>query len=126
MPAVGIIGTLDTKGREFAFLKERIQSLGAEVLVVDCGTGGRPHFAPEIPAAEVAAAGGISLEELQVRRDRGECVSVMARGAAVVAAQLFAEGKIQGLVSLGGSAGTTIGTSAMRALPVGVPKLMVS
>src|SRR5205823_15022824 len=83
-------------------------------------------YAPERAAAEVAAAGGASLVELLAKRDRGEAVAAMARGAAAVARSLHAEGRIQGLIGMGGSAGTTIGTEAMRALPVGVPKLMVS
>jgi uncharacterized protein (UPF0261 family) len=126
LATVGIIGTLDTKGKEFEYLRDKIRSLGVETLVIHCGTGGEPYFHPDVPAEEVAEAGGVSLADLQSRRDRGECVSVMAQGAAVVAARLHAEGRVDGLVSLGGSAGTTIGTSAMRALPVGVPKLMVS
>lgn len=126
MAVVGIVGTLDTKGREFQYLRDRVRAAGAETLVIDCGTGAEPYFAPEVSASEVAEAGGVPLPELQSRRDRGECVATMARGAAVVAERLYAEGKIAGLVSLGGSAGTTIGTSAMRALPVGAPKLMVS
>jgi uncharacterized protein (UPF0261 family) len=126
MATVGIIGTLDTKGQEFAYLRERIAAAGVDTLVIDAGVLGQPFFAPDVPAAEVAAAGGTNHADLLAERDRGHSVAVMARGAAVVAARLFAEGKIHGLISLGGSAGTTIGTSAMRALPVGVPKVMVS
>jgi uncharacterized protein (UPF0261 family) len=126
MATVGIIGTLDTKGQEFAYLKERIEAAGAKTFVIDAGVVGEPFFTPDVPAAEVAKAGGATREALLAERDRGHAVAVMAQGAAVVAARLFAEGKFQGLISLGGSAGTTIGTSAMRALPVGVPKLMVS
>lgn len=126
MPVVGIVGTLDTKGREFEYLRDRIRARGAETLVIDCGTGGAAHFTPDVNAEEVAAAGGTALAELRERNDRGESVSAMARGAAVVAARLFGEGRLHALISLGGSAGTTIGTAAMRALPVGVPKVMVS
>jgi uncharacterized protein (UPF0261 family) len=126
MATVGIIGTLDTKGQEFAYLKERVEAAGARTLVIDAGVLGEPYFAPDVSAAEVAKAGGTTREALLAERDRGHAVAVMAQGAAVVAARLFAERKIQGLISLGGSAGTTIGTSAMRALPVGIPKLMVS
>ena len=125
MPVVGIVGTLDTKGHEFAFLKERLKAAGVRTLVLHCGAD-TPLFPPDVTNSEVAAAGGESLEGLLARRDRGELVAVMARGAATTAARLFAEGRLDGLISLGGSAGTTIGTAAMRALPVGVPKLMVS
>jgi uncharacterized protein (UPF0261 family) len=126
MATVGIVGTLDTKGGEFAFLKGQIEAAGARTLVINTGVLDAPVFAPEVSAAEVAAAGGSSLESLAARRDRGEAVAAMAQGAAAVAVRLLDEGKIDALISLGGSAGTTIGTSAMRALPVGVPKLMVS
>jgi uncharacterized protein (UPF0261 family) len=126
MPTVAIVGTLDTKGQEFAFLRDRLRSQGVEPLTVDAGVAGEPYYVPEIGAAEVAAAGGADLAALRARGDRGESVAAMARGAADVARRLHAEGRIQGVISLGGSAGTTIGTAAMRALPVGVPKVMVS
>jgi uncharacterized protein (UPF0261 family) len=126
MATVGIVGTLDTKGREFAFLKERIEAAGAQTLVINTGVLDPPYLAPDVSAAEVAEAGDSSVESLRGARDRGEAIAAMARGAAVVAARLHAEGRIDALISLGGSAGTTIGTAAMRALPVGVPKLMVS
>lgn len=125
MPTVAIFGTLDTKGREFEYLRDAIRTHGVDTVVVDCGTG-NPGFPPNISAGEIAAAGGTALEALRSRGDRGESVAVMARGAAGVAARLYAEGRIQGVIGLGGSAGTIIGTSAMRALPAGVPKLMVS
>jgi uncharacterized protein (UPF0261 family) len=125
-PTACVIGTLDTKGAEFAFLCDRLRELGVRPYVIDCGTGGPPHFEPDVPAIEVAEAACYSLRELLDRQDRGECVEVMSKGAAVITRRLFREGKIQGVISLGGSAGTTIGTSAMRALPVGVPKVMVS
>jgi len=126
MPTVAIFGTLDTKGTEFRFLRDRLRALGVETLVVDCGALEAPAFPPDVAAEEVAEAAGTSLAALRARRDRGEAVAAMARGAARIAARLFAEGRLQGIVSLGGSAGTTIGTAAMRALPVGVPKVMVS
>lgn len=126
MPTVAIFGTLDTKGAEFRFLRDRLRALGVEPLVVNCGPLEEPAFPPDVSAQEVAAAAGTSLAALRARRDRGEAVAAMARGAAQIAAQLFAEGRLHGIISLGGSAGTTIGTAAMRALPVGVPKVMVS
>ncbi len=126
MPTVAIVGTLDTKGVEFAFLRDRLRSHGVGTLTVDCGALGEPFFPPEVGAAEVAAAAGADLAVLRERRDRGEAVATMARGAAAIVARLHAEGTVQGVISLGGSAGTTIGTAAMRALPVGVPKVMVS
>ena len=123
---VGIVGTLDTKGTEFQFLKGQIEGGGLSTLVINAGVLGKPVFEPDVPANEVAKAGGADLEDLIRVADRGRNVAAMAKGVAVVAKRLYEEGKIHGIISLGGSAGTTIGTSAMRALPVGVPKVMVS
>lgn len=123
---VGILGTLDTKGAEFAFLKARVEAAGAATLTIDVGILGEPAFAPDVTAEEVARAAGADLAALRTRGDRGEAVAAMASGAAAVVARLHREGRIGGVVSMGGGGGTAIGTAAMRALPVGVPKLMVS
>ncbi len=123
---VGIVGTLDTKGMEFQFIKEQIEASGTATCVVNTGIIGEPHFAPDVSAGEVAAAAGGSLKALQDGGDRGVAVAAMAEGAAKIIAELQRDGKIDGVISLGGSAGTTIGTTAMRAVPVGVPKIMVS
>ena len=125
-PTVVVVGTLDTKGPEFAFLKQRIEAAGPRTVVIDAGVVGEPAFTPDVSHHEVARAGGESLSALVERHDRGHAVNTMARGAAVIVARLFREGSVDGIVALGGSAGTTIGTAAMRALPVGVPKVMVS
>ncbi|MBM3214502.1 UPF0261 family protein [Candidatus Poribacteria bacterium] len=125
-PVVAIVGTLDTKGPELQFLKERAEALGVATCVINVGIVGDPLFEPAVSAGTVAEAAGTSLSALRAEADRGKSVTAMAAGVAVVAERLHAEGAIHGVVSLGGSAGTTIGTSAMRALPVGVPKLMVS
>jgi uncharacterized protein (UPF0261 family) len=126
MPTVCIVGTLDTKGPEFAFLKKRIEDAGCRAVVIDAGILGEPSFPPDIGREAVARAAGERLADLVARNDRGAAVNAMARGAAAIVAKLHGEKKIDGVVGLGGSAGTTIGTAAMRALPVGVPKLMVS
>ena len=123
---VGIVGTLDTKGMEFQFIKEQIEASGTSTCVVNAGIIGEPDFEPDVSAGEVAEAGGTSLQALQDGGDRGVAVAAMAEGAAKIIAQLQSDGKIDGVISLGGSAGTTIGTTAMRAVPVGVPKIMVS
>ncbi|MGA2986701.1 MAG: Tm-1-like ATP-binding domain-containing protein [Terriglobia bacterium] len=123
---VAIIGTLDTKGEEFAYLRSRIESAGLATLVIDCGVLGAPAFTPDISRAEVASAAGQKFEDLLARHDRGSSIAVMAEGAAVIVRRLFEERRIHGLISLGGSAGTTIGTTTMRLLPAGFPKLMVS
>lgn len=123
---VAILGTLDTKGEEFAYLCRRIQASGVGTLVIDSGVLGTPAFAADVSRDEVARQSGHTIEGLVSERDRGKSVAVMAEGAAAVVRRLFDEGKIQGLISLGGTAGTTIGALAMQALPSGFPKVMVS
>ncbi|MCY3742458.1 MAG: Tm-1-like ATP-binding domain-containing protein [Candidatus Poribacteria bacterium] len=123
---VGIVGTMDTKGIEFAFIKTQIESAGVSTCVINTGILGDPQLTPDISADEVAQAGGSSLQALRDEGDRGNSVTVMAQGAAVLVAEKQAAGEIDGIISLGGSAGTTIGTTAMQAVPVGVPKIMVS
>jgi len=123
---VAILGTLDTKGEEFAYLRSRIERAALATLVIDCGVLDPPAFTPDISRREVAAAGGEELDHLFATRDRGRSIAAMAAGAAAVVRRLFEEGRIQGLISMGGSAGTTIGTAAMRSLPAGFPKVMVS
>lgn len=121
-----IVGALDTKGEEFAFLKAEIEKRGCDTLVIDVGVLGEPLFQPDVPRERVAEAGGTPLAELVGQQDRGNAMAVMTRGVAVVAGQLYAEKKFDGIISMGGGGGTVMGTSAMRALPVGFPKVMVS
>ncbi len=123
---VAIIGALDTKGAEFAFLKAEIEKRGCKTLVINVGVLGEPAFPPDVDAAVVAEAGGAKLEELVAKRDRGEAMHVMARGIPLVMRKLYDEGKFDAVISMGGGAGTVIATSGMRSLPVGVPKLMVT
>ncbi|MBZ4653212.1 MAG: hypothetical protein JG781_550 [Peptococcaceae bacterium] len=123
---VVVLGTLDTKGQEFKFIKDVITATGLETLVIDAGVKGDPYFTPDITREEVARAGGSSLGELLAKDDRGEAVDIMMKGATEIVKKLYAEGRVAGIISMGGSAGTTIGSSAMRALPVGVPKVLVS
>ena len=123
---VCIVGTMDTKGIEFAFIKTQIESAGVSTCIINTGILGEPQLAPDISADEVAQAGGSSLQALRDEGDRGNSVTIMAQGAAALVAEKHAAGEIDGIISLGGSAGTTIGTTAMQAVPVGVPKIMVS
>lgn len=123
---IAVIGTFDTKGEEFTFLRERIESSGQRTLMIDVGVLGSPSLKPDISQAEVAAAANEDLAALRERRDRGRSVTTMAMGAIGIVRRLYQEGAIHGVISLGGSAGTTIATAAMRALPYGFPKLMVS
>jgi uncharacterized protein (UPF0261 family) len=123
---VALIGTLDTKGDEFAFLRNSIQACGLRTLIIDVGVLGKPPFTPEISRAAVAEAAKESLDALIAQKDRGRGVQAMATGIVAIMRHLYEQGTIHGVVSLGGSAGTTIATAAMRTLPVGFPKLMVS
>lgn len=123
---IALIGALDTKGADFAFVKRQIEEHGHKVLVIDAGVVGEPGFVPDIAATAVAEAGGSSLAALREQADRGAAIDVMTKGAAVIAKRLFDQGKMDGILGMGGSAGTIIGTSAMRALPLGFPKVMVS
>ena len=124
--AIVIVGTLDTKGAEHDFARGIIEDQGVDTHLIDAGVRGEPAVEADTPREEVVRCGGTELEELIDADDRGEAVDTMARGAAAVAADLHEEGVLEGILSLGGSAGTTIGTTAMRALPYGVPKVMVS
>jgi uncharacterized protein (UPF0261 family) len=123
---VVITGSLDTKGMEFAFLKELIEKEGLETLVIDFGVMGEPAFAPGITRQEVAKAGGGNLATLASGEHKDEAMRIMAAGLAVVVRRLFDEGKLDGIIGMGGGGGTSLATTAMRTLPVGVPKVMVS
>ena len=126
MPVIAVLGTMDTKADELGYVAGEIRRLGHEPLLVDVGTGGPPGIVPDISREDVAAASGIDLAALVARQDRGECVTAMAAAAAVLLPRLAREARIDGILALGGGGGTAIGTAAMRALPIGFPKLMVS
>ncbi len=126
MPAIAVLGTFDSKGPEHAFIAEAIRARGHEVLLIDTGSLEAPSIKPDISAREVAAASGEDWEEILGRKDRGTSVVFMSRAAAKYVAALEQQGRIQGIISLGGGGGSAISTAAMRALPIGFPKLMVS
>ena len=126
MKTVLLVGTLDTKGAEYAFVRDLIQARGVNTLVMDLGTVGLPLFPPDISASEVASRGGTSLGALRERGDRGQAIDVMLAGARAITREAFAAGRFDGVLGLGGGGGTAMITAAMRELPVGVPKLMVS
>jgi uncharacterized protein (UPF0261 family) len=126
MATIAILGTLDTKGPEHAYVASIIRERGHDGLLVDVGTGQAPAVQPDVSREEVAQLGGIDLASLTARHDRGECVTAMASAAAKALQKWQGEGRIDGVISLGGGGGTAIGTAAMRALPLGFPKLMVS
>jgi uncharacterized protein (UPF0261 family) len=124
--AVLLIGTLDTKGTEIGYVRDLLAAAGVATLVADAGALGSPAFAADIAREQVFGAAGSTLAEVQRLGDRGRAVSLASDGITKIALKLHGEGKVDGVFGLGGSAGTTIGTAAMRALPYGVPKLMVS
>lgn len=126
MSTIAILGTMDTKGVEHSYVADLIKQRGHQVLVIDVGTAGEPRLKPDITRVEVAAAAGVDFATLAAKQDRGDSVTVMSRGAPVVLAKLAEAKSIDGVISLGGGGGTAIATAAMRALPVGFPKLMVS
>jgi len=122
-----LLGTLDTKGREYAFLRERLELAGVGVLVADAGVLAPPDGCePDIGREELAAATGADVRELAAAADRGAAVTALAAAAAVLARRLYDDGRIDGVLAAGGSGNTAIAAAAMQALPVGVPKLMVS
>ena len=124
--SVVIVGTLDTKGEEIDFARDVLLAQGVDVHLVDVGVMGDPEIEPDTPASEVAEAAGESLEALREAGDRGRAMEAMGEGAAAVVTRLHDQGRLDGVLGLGGSGNTSIATEAMRALPVGVPKLMVS
>ncbi len=126
MATIAVLGTMDTKSIEHAYVADLIRARGHTPLLIDVGTGSAPGVTPDITREEVAEAAGIALAEIIARRDRGECVAAMATAAPVMADRLYREQKIKGIISLGGTGGTAIASAAMRALPIGFPKLLVS
>src|SRR4051794_2240697 len=126
MATVALVGTLDTKGKEFAFLAARVRAAGAGVILIDAGTGAPDGVIPDVDGEAVAAAAGTSQAELRAASDRGRAVTEMGRGAAVVVADLVARGRVGGVLAAGGSGGSSIAGQVMAALPVGLPKLLVS
>ncbi len=126
MATVVLLGTLDTKGREYEFLRDRVLEQGVDVLLLDAGILGEPLTLPDIGRDEIAEAAGVKVAALVSGNDRGAAIDAMARGAAIVVERLHADGRLDGILGLGGSGNSTIIAQAMRALPVGVPKLLVS
>jgi len=123
---VALVGTLDTKGPDYAFLAGRLRAGGAAVIVVDAGTGTPDGITPDIPAGQVAAAAGTTIGALRSAGDRGAAVTAMGRGAAALVSELAAAGRVDGVLAAGGSGGSSIAAQVMAALPVGLPKLLVS
>ncbi len=125
MVTVALLGTLDTKGEEYAWLKSKLIEHGVDTLAVDVGSFSQSSLA-DVTSDEVIAAAGADAAALRERRDRGEMMTVMGQGAAAVVKQLVADGRIHGMLAVGGSGGSSVAAPAMQALPVGFPKLLVS
>jgi uncharacterized protein (UPF0261 family) len=121
-----VLGTMDTKGREMTFVKSEIERHGQKALLIDTGVVGEPNGTADVTRAQVAEAGGTPLAALLKNPTREVAAPLMARGAAQIVGQLVATGRADGIVSLGGTQGTTLATSVMRQLPYGFPKVMVS
>jgi len=121
-----MVGALDTKGQEFKFLKEELEEREIDVLLMDVGILGKPFIKADISREEVAIAGGSNLEELISKSDRGKSMEIMEKGVATITKRLHSEGKISGIMGMGGTAGTGLASSAMKVVPLGIPKLIIS
>jgi uncharacterized protein (UPF0261 family) len=121
-----VLATLDTKGREAQYLREQIEKYGDKALVVDTGVTGTPGAHPDVTREEVAEAGGLPLARILEQPSRDVAAPVMAEGATKIITRLVEEGKVHGIVAMGGTQGTTLSTRVMRSLPYGFPKVMVS
>ncbi|MDN6291844.1 MAG: Tm-1-like ATP-binding domain-containing protein [Tetragenococcus halophilus] len=125
MKTIALAGTFDSKGHEFLYVKELIESLGLNTFMIDTGVFD-PVIEPDVSNAEVAGAIGEDIEEIASQKDRANATKLLAKGMKVLLPQLYGEGKFDGILSFGGTGGSSIVTQGMRALPIGVPKLMVS
>jgi uncharacterized protein (UPF0261 family) len=126
-PRIAVIATLDTKGDEIAYVRDRIDALGGEAVVIDSGILGEPvGCVPDVSRAEVAEAGGRPIDEVRAAGSRGAAVEQMQEGVRAVLEALWSERRVDGALCLGGAEGALLGAAAMAALPVGVPKLIVS
>jgi uncharacterized protein (UPF0261 family) len=125
-PTVVLLGTLDTKGTEYDYVRDRLLAEGVAVLLIDAGIVDAPTVTPDVTHEEVARAAGAEIRDLIARGDRGEAISIMARGAGEIVSRLHGEGRLHGILALGGSGNATLASQAMRRLPVGIPKLIVT
>ena len=121
-----VVATMDTKGKEVLFLMDSFKEAGVPVLTLDAGIMGRSPFEADVGRKEVARSGGMALEQVRKLGQEGKSLAVMIKGAISCALKLYNEGKIHGIIGIGGSMGTTLGTGVMRAFPVGFPKVMIS
>jgi len=125
-PAIALIGTLDTKGAEIAYVRDRLLELGTTPIVIDSGILGEPGIKADVERGDVAREAGYELAQVQSAGSRGAAVDLMVEGVRAVCLRLWLEGRINGVLCLGGAEGALLGAAAMHALPVGVPKVIVS
>jgi len=125
-PTVVLLGTLDTKGVDYAFMRDRIAEAGCDVVMINAGVLGDPDYPVEFTRQDVAAAAGADIGELSTTAGRGSAVTTMARGAAEIVKALYREGRLDGILGAGGSGGSSIISHALQHLPIGVPKMLVS
>ena len=121
-----IISTLDTKGKETFYLKEKIESLGLNPILMDISMRGNGVSPGDITPEQVAKSGGSSIEEIHQSRERSKITNITIAGASRIAKELFSEERIDGIISIGGSTGSLMATDVMRSLPFGLPKLIIS
>lgn len=125
LKTIAIAGTFDSKGHEFAYVKDLIEGLGLKTLTINTGVF-EPSFEPDVTNEEVAAMVGGDIKEIAAKGDRAYATEILSKGMEIIVPKLYKEGKFDGILSFGGSGGTALVTPAMRALPIGVPKVMVS
>ncbi|WIV13727.1 Tm-1-like ATP-binding domain-containing protein [Proteiniborus sp. MB09-C3] len=125
MKTIAIAGTFDTKGAEFSYVKELLEGLGLSTFTIHTGVF-EPAFKPDISNCEVAKAAGADIKALAAKKDRALATEILSKGMEKLVPELYKQGKFDGIISFGGSGGTSLVTPAMRALPIGLPKVMVS
>lgn len=125
MKTIAIAGTFDTKGAEYLYVKNLVEEVGLNPFMIHTGVF-EPLFEPDVTNAEIAKAAGYDIREIVEKRDRALATEALSKGMQKIVPKLYEEGKFDGILSFGGSGGTSMVTPAMRALPIGVPKLMVS
>ena len=126
MKNILLVAALDSKGSEVFFLKQRIESHGAKTIIIDAGILGEPLFPPDYTRETVAEMAGTTIEKVRKIPSEGEAMDMQIKGATEIAQQLFRQGKIDGILGIGGTMGTCLGTAVMRSLPIGIPKVMIS
>lgn len=126
MGTILCIGTLDTKGAEVRYVKELIEGRGHTALIMDISSLGKPSFKPDITAEEIARAAGSTMQEVRAFEEVGPAVEVMSSGAITIIKELHRSGRLQGVISIGGGTGSAVASAAMRELPIGFPKFLLS